>query len=257
MSGHCRLTGGLRGPKLIIIAARPAVGKTAFMCNLVQNMAGNGTTCGVFELEMGRDELDDRWFAAMTGINSFKLTTGRGFTEDDWTKITDCAGRKSDWPVMVDDTGGLTIAQLKRRAKKMKRDGAEIIFIDQLSKIAGNRNLSSYERNTAHVEELGFVDADHLHIRLDSAQQLRRIGHRGGIDGPVVSRYENLGCMPGIHAGLEHLDRLSRDESPAQTTHELLALAREHAAGDDLEAARAALLNLGVGWHGTGDGIAP
>lgn len=154
------ITGGFIGAKLIVIAARPGIGKTAFMGSLAMNMAKAGRSIGIFELEMSRQELDDRWFSMLTGINSAKLTTGNGLWHGDWLKITAAAESKHSWNVFVDDKGGLTIEQIRSRAKKMVRDGAEIIFIDQLSKIGGNRKLSSYERNTAHVEELGWLKKD-------------------------------------------------------------------------------------------------
>jgi replicative DNA helicase len=186
------VTGGLSGPKLIIIAARPSVGKTAFMGNWVFNMARSGDACGVFELEMGRDELDNRWFAMMTGINSAKLTTGNGLTKDDWQTVTRAAERKHEWPVMIDDTGGLTTAQIRRRAKHMVKDGAKIIFIDQLSKIGGNRNMSNWERNTTHVEDLGFLKKE-LGVPIVLLAQLNR--NAEGKTNPSMSDLKSTGQL--------------------------------------------------------------
>ena len=152
-----KITGGLGGPLLVIIAARPSVGKTAFMCNLIANMAKAGTEIGVFELEMSKEALDNRWFAMLTGINSAKLKTGKGLGRDDWDSIVNAAGKKYDWQVMVDDSGGLTTEQIRRRAKAMVRAGAEIIFIDQLSQIRAGKGSGDYETNTNNVQELNFL----------------------------------------------------------------------------------------------------
>jgi replicative DNA helicase len=153
---------------------------------LCRNMASRGHCVGVFELEMSRDELDDRWFSMMTGINSAKLATGHGLSADEWEKITRAAEQKHEWNMLIDDTGGLTIEQLRRRAKRMVRDGAEIIFIDQLSKIAGNRKLSSYERNTLHVEEIGWLKKE-LGIPIVLLCQLNRQLEMRTVKYPVLS----------------------------------------------------------------------
>jgi len=167
------LTGGISGSKLIIIAARPGVGKTAFMCNLIENMAKARRRCGVFELEMDKEELEDRWFSSLSGINSARLTSSQELTRGEWDDISRVAAAKASWPVILDDTGGLTIAEIKRRCRKMKSMGAEIIFIDQLSKIKGNRKLDIFERNTEHVEELGSLKKE-LRIPIVLLAQLNR-----------------------------------------------------------------------------------
>ena len=186
--------GGFRGPKLIIIAARPGIGKTALMCNLVANMARRGIGCGVFSLEMDRTELDDRWIAADAKINSMRLYTEPGPNQNEWSRILEAADRQSDWPVFVDDTGGLNIAEIKRRARQMVRAGAEIIFIDQLSKIGGNRKLDVFTRNSEHVEELAFLKKE-LRIPIILLAQLNRELEKRHDKKPVLSDLKNTGQL--------------------------------------------------------------
>ncbi len=149
------LTGGFFGSKLIIIAARPKIGKTALALNMTRNMAKKGHQVGFFELEMDKEEIDDRWMAMETGINTMCLSTGTGPNNKQWAVIQEAAGEKYGWPIIVDDTGGQTIGELKRRIRKMVKMGCEIIFVDQLSKIRkSNPRQVSWEANTDHVVEL-------------------------------------------------------------------------------------------------------
>jgi replicative DNA helicase len=148
-----RITGGgFRGSKLIIIAARPRIGKTALMLNMASNMAKRGRQVGIFSLEMDMDELDDRWMASESGVNSMRLVNG--MDEQEWERVVMVADKKSEWPILVDDQGGLTVDDLARRAKKMRQMGVEVIFIDQLSKIKGDNKQSEWEKNTKNVVAL-------------------------------------------------------------------------------------------------------
>jgi len=147
------LTGGLWGSLFIAIAARPAIGKTAFMLNLSKNIASAGHKVGIFEIEMDKEKLLDRMISSLSGINSIRLRTGR-IGNADWTAINQAAEKIYSLPIVIDDTGGLTIQELKRRARQMVKQGVEIIFIDQLSKIRGGKGKDMFAQNTNIVNEL-------------------------------------------------------------------------------------------------------
>lgn len=185
--------GGFRGPKLIILAARPRVGKTALMCNMIQNMCASGKSCGVFSLEMDRSELDDRWIAAGARVNSMKLTAEPGPDLEEWNRIVQAAGHQKDWKLMVDDNQA-DIADLKRRIRQMVKAGAEIIFIDQLSGIGGNRKKDTWERNTEHVEELKFLKKE-LRIPIVLLAQLNRKLEERNNKKPILSDLKNTGQL--------------------------------------------------------------
>lgn len=188
------LIGGLSGSKLIIIAGRPRMGKTAIMLNMAQYMAQRGDMVGIFEIEMDKEDLDDRIMASLTGINTIKLQSGKYLGSTDWEKITKAATIKYDFPIIVDDTGGLKIPELKRRIRKMKKLGCKIIFIDQLSKIVGNRKKSKFEEATEIVEELGHLKKE-LRIPIVllaqiSRQAITRTGKR-----PMLEDLKNTGQL--------------------------------------------------------------
>lgn len=147
------LTGGFWGSLFVIIAARPSIGKTAFMLNLAKNMASCNHKVGIFEIEMDKEKLIDRIISSLSGINSMRLRTGR-IGSADWRAINEAAEKIYSLPIVIDDTGGLTIQELKRRARKMVKQGVEIIFIDQLSKIRGGKGKDIFAQNTNIVNEL-------------------------------------------------------------------------------------------------------
>lgn len=185
------LTGGFKGSKLIIIAARPGMGKTSFMRNLVANMAKRGTMSGVFSIEMDNQDLDDQWNASESGINSMRLSNGSGLNEKEWKTLIEAFEHKSKWPVILDDTGGLHIRELKRRARKMKKLGCRIIFIDQLSKIKIN-GPSEYERNTEILNELGSLKKE-LRIPVVLLAQINRKVEERESKMPVLADLKSTG----------------------------------------------------------------
>lgn len=188
------ITGGFTGSKLIVIGARPRIGKTSFMLNLSANMAKNGHQVGIFSIEMDREELDISLLAAEAGINSLRLKHGTGPDRYDWDKISDASDRKSTWPIIIDDTGGLSIMELCRRARKMKRLGCEIIFIDQFSKIKGDRRKTKFEEATEIVERLGDLKKE-LRLPIVLLAQINRKLEDRGNKKPMLADLKNTGQL--------------------------------------------------------------
>jgi len=170
--------GGFRGSKLVIIAARPGIGKTSMLTTMSKNMSTNGHTVGIFSIEMDKEEIDDRFTAAETGINSLKLSSGKHLNADDWININEAAGIKSTWPIFIDDTGGLTVLELKRRVRNMKKAGVGIVFIDQLSQIRSGIKGSLYEQNTHILKELAALKKELRMPVVLLVQINRKIGER-------------------------------------------------------------------------------
>jgi len=188
------VTGGFFGSKLILIGARPRIGKTSMMLNMARNMAKSGHKVGIFSIEMDKEELDISLLSAESGINSMRLRFGTGPDKYDWEKIQEASERKSTWPIIIDDTGALTIKELCRGARKMKRDGCEVIFIDQFSKIKGDRRKSKFEEATAIVEQLGDLKKELRMPVLLLAQINRKLEDRGEKK-PTLSDFKNTGQL--------------------------------------------------------------
>lgn len=145
-SGYPKLdyfTAGFQDTDLIILAGRPSHGKTAFSLNLIRNMAKNGIKSGKFSLEMSDTQLFDRLIAMESEINSTKFRTGR-FQPDQWPIITDAMSEISRWSVLF-ETLTFEMTKITRKARKMVKEGAQIIFVDYLSLVEGDKSRKRHE----------------------------------------------------------------------------------------------------------------
>ncbi len=188
------LTGGFRNSRLIIIAARPRMGKTALMLNMAVNMARCGRRVGIHSLEMDKEELADRMIAAETGINSVRLSMGTGPNAEEWPKVNDAMSQISGYRVRIDDTGGLPIKELKARIRNWKKDGVDIVFIDQLSKIRGDRRKSRFEQATEIVEELAWLKKE-LRMPIVLLAQINRKAEERHDRKPTLADLKNTGQL--------------------------------------------------------------
>ncbi len=188
------ITGGLSGAKFIILAARTRIGKTAMMLCMARNMAINNFMVGIFSIEMEASELDDRFMAMESGINTLRLTTGKGPNKEDWPKIMVAASRKSQWPILIDETGGLSVMELSRRARQMKKAGCQIIFIDQFSKIKPDSRKSRFEAKSEIVEALGDLKKE-LRIPIVLLAQINRNVEARGIKKPTLGDLKDTGQL--------------------------------------------------------------
>jgi replicative DNA helicase len=156
--------GGLQKSDLIILAGRPGMGKTALATNIAFNVAKaytydvepdgshkatNGGIVGFFSLEMSAEQLATRVIAEQSGVPSYKIRRG-DINEDDFRRITDAAREMQSIPFFIDQSGGISIAQLTARARRLKRQrGLDLLVVDYLQLLAGSRT-----RNDNRVQEL-------------------------------------------------------------------------------------------------------
>ena len=139
------MTSGLQPGELLILAARPSMGKTALALNMAEQVAFGGRTpwsprgeqkepqpVGVFSLEMSREALAQRLLSARSGVDAHKMRTGQ-VGKADWEKLHEAAAELYEAPIYIDDTPGLTILQMRAKARRMMdRYGLKAIFIDYL-----------------------------------------------------------------------------------------------------------------------------
>ncbi len=178
-------TGGLKGSKFIVLAGRPGQGKTTIAMNMLNHIAENGITCGFFSLEMDREEINDRQISQRSGVNSVRLNKECGMNQEDWVRVTQAANEISEWPIIIDDEGGLTVSEIKRRSRIMVKQGAQIIFIDQLSKISG-RGKDRFEKAANIVNELSLLPKE-LRIPIVLLAQINRESDRN--KGKTIERW--------------------------------------------------------------------
>ncbi|MFM9996449.1 MAG: replicative DNA helicase [Phycisphaerales bacterium] len=136
---------GLQPGEMIILAARPSMGKTAMALNLAEQVARGGRSrwrphakgpsvgVGVFSLEMSKGAVAQRFLSAMSQVSSHELRSGKKFGDSEWKRIIEACGELKDCPVYIDDTPGLTVLQLRARARRMvAQHGVKAIIVDYL-----------------------------------------------------------------------------------------------------------------------------
>lgn len=140
------MTTGFQPSDFILVAARPSMGKTAFVLNIMEYVAlKKNLPCMIFSLEMSKEQLVKRMFAMDSGIDSQNLRSGK-LTDDEWGRLVDTVGRVGKANLMIDDTPGITVTELRSKCRKAKLEhGLSLIIIDYLqlmtvsSKKADNR----------------------------------------------------------------------------------------------------------------------
>lgn len=134
-----KLTSGLHPHELIIIAARPAMGKTAFALNIATNAAiSSGKNVAIFNLEMGAEQLMMRMISAQGAIEGNKLKTGK-LSHDDWKKVNEAMSELADAPLFIEDTPGITIGEIRAKCRRLTSvgRGLGLVVIDYLQLISG------------------------------------------------------------------------------------------------------------------------
>jgi replicative DNA helicase len=152
-----RMMGGLQSSDLVIVAGRPGMGKTALATNIAFNIAKayefeeradgthatvNGGVVGFFSLEMSAEQLATRIISEQAGVPSYKMRRG-DITEDEFHRIAEAARDMQSVPFYIDQTGGLSIAQLTARARRLKRQrGLDVLVVDYLQLLSGSKTRS-------------------------------------------------------------------------------------------------------------------
>jgi replicative DNA helicase len=178
------ITGGLQPGELVIVAARPSMGKTALALNIARNAAvDHGKKAAVFSLEMTTRSLVLRLLAAEAGIDSG--TFRRGFIAvADHRKLVDAAGRLSHADLWIDDSGSLTVLEMKAKARRLKAErGLDLVVVDYLQLAKGEGDAERREQEISEISRGLKALAKELHIPVVALSQLNR--------GPETRRAED------------------------------------------------------------------
>lgn len=141
------MTSGFKASELIILAARPSMGKTAFCLNVAANCAfGSNTPVAIFSIEMSKESLVQRVLCAEAEIDASRLSTGN-LHDNEWKKLTRAIGRLSEAPIFIDDTPALTVLELKAKARRLKAEfGLGMIIIDYMQLMSGSKGKKTESR---------------------------------------------------------------------------------------------------------------
>ncbi len=172
-----KLTSGFHDNELIIIAARPAMGKTAFALNMAVNMAVNAKkSVALFNMEMGAEQLITRMLASVGQIESSKLRTGR-LEHQDWKRVNEAISRLADTKIFIDDTPGMTVSEMRAKCRRLanSEDGLDIVIIDYLQLISGSaRYAGQRQQEVSEISRSLKTMAMELGIPVIALAQLSR-----------------------------------------------------------------------------------
>jgi replicative DNA helicase len=169
------LTAGLQPSDLIILAARPSMGKTALSLNIAAHAAmRNGRTVGVFSLEMSHQQLFQRMLCAEARVDAHRLRTGR-IGKDEWDRIIKAFAELSEAPMFIDDTPGATITEMRAKARRLKLErGLDLVIVDYLQLMQGRGRYESRQQEISEISRSLKEMAKELHIPIVALSQLSR-----------------------------------------------------------------------------------
>lgn len=134
-----KMSGGLKKSDLIILAARPSMGKTALALNIATAAASRGKVTLIFSLEMSRTQLMQRMLSANSQIPATKIQMGL-LSDDDWDNILSSVVEMGEWPLYIDDTAGISLTDLKMEARRIKREhGLDLVVVDYIQLMQGSK----------------------------------------------------------------------------------------------------------------------
>ena len=178
------MTSGLQPGELIIVAARPSLGKTALALNIAANAATqHGKIIGLFSLEMSKESLLLRLLCSEARIDSHKLRTGFS-SKEDWKRMTTALGRLAEAPMYIEDTPALSIMQIRAKARRLKAEkGLDMIIVDYLQLVTGHTRFENRTQEVSFISRGLKSIAKELHVPVLALSQLSRApeerpGHR-------------------------------------------------------------------------------
>lgn len=191
-----QITTGLHEDNLIIIAARPAMGKTAFALNIAQNVAKNSDKAvAIFSLEMGAESLVERMLSAEGLIPSYHVRTGN-LSESEWRRMISAQERLARGKIFIDDTAGIRISEIRSKAKRLAQEngGLGLIVIDYLQLIEG-RGRENRQQEVSEISRQLKIIAKELKVPVIALSQLSRGVDQRNDKRPILSDLRESGSI--------------------------------------------------------------
>ncbi len=175
-----KMLAGLQRSDLDIIAARTSMGKTALMLNIALDIAIKAKQGAVliFSLEMSKEQLVDRLLAAEAGVDAWSLRTGEGLSDEDFERISAAMGELAEAPIFIDDTGGITVSDLRTKARRLHHQHPlAAIMVDYLQLMSGGSRFASVANRVQEISEISRslkILARELNVPVVALSQLSR-----------------------------------------------------------------------------------
>jgi replicative DNA helicase len=190
------LTSGFQNSDLIILAARPAMGKTAFALNMARNAAIEGDVpVAVFSLEMSKEQLSMRMLCAEARVDSSRIRSGF-LNQDDWNRITDAAGRLTEAPIFIDDSPDISTTSIRTKSMRMKMDkGLGMIIVDYLQLMRGSTHTERRDLEISDISRSLKILAKELNVPVIALSQLNRKLEERSDKRPQLSDLRESGAL--------------------------------------------------------------
>ncbi|RPG22334.1 MAG: replicative DNA helicase [Phycisphaera sp. TMED9] len=186
---------GLQRGELLILAARPSMGKTAFALNIAEQMAISGHPTAIFSLEMGKQQLVQRMLCARSRIDSQRMRRGQ-LRDEDYKRLMAACNDLSDAPVYIDDTPGLTLLQLRSKARRMKdRHNIGAIVIDYLQLMSAGGRVESRQLEVSEISRGVKAMAREINVPVLCLSQLNRAAEQREGHRPRMSDLRESGAI--------------------------------------------------------------
>ena len=171
------LINGVHGSDLMILAARPAMGKTSLAMNLVENIASQGYTCAVFSLEMGKDQLVQRMLCSIAGVSMENANKGQ-MTKPEWLKIAKANEMMSNMKIFIDDSSLITPEEMLSKCRRLKaKEGLDFVMVDYIQLMSPGdkkRNSDSRQNEISDISRKLKILAKELNVPVLALSQLSR-----------------------------------------------------------------------------------
>ena len=190
-------TAGFHGSDLVLIAARPAMGKSAFALNIATNAAVRGNVpVVIFSLEMSKEQMVNRILCSEAMVDSNKVRTGK-LEEDDWTKLAGSIGPLSDAEIYIDDTPGISVMEIRAKCRKLKLEkNIGMVVIDYLQLVQGsNKRNGSREQEISEISRSLKILAKELNVPVIALSQLSRAVEQRPDHRPMLSDLRESGAI--------------------------------------------------------------
>lgn len=187
---------GLQDSNLLILAARPGLGKTTFALNIAINCAlKSKAPVGIFSLEMSKEELVDRLLVGEADIDAWRLKTGR-LTDDDYSRLTEAMGELSQAPIYIDDTPGASILEMRSKARKLKIEkGLKLLIVDYLQLVDPGKRIENRSQEVSYISQNLKNLARELKIPVIAVSQLSRAIESRGEKRPQLADLRESGAI--------------------------------------------------------------
>ncbi len=145
---------GMQPSDLIILAARPSMGKTAFALNIAQNVARHKKAVGMISLEMSKEQLVERMFCSLLGVDSWKMRTGK-LTDEDFSKIGGIMDELNSMKFFIDDSIGGSIAELRAKARRLQMEnGLDLLIVDYLQLMSSGKSVGNMSNRVQEISDI-------------------------------------------------------------------------------------------------------